>query len=71
MGVLLIIGGLGYPLDSLAKLLLPGLPLVESVFLPIFSLMTFGETVFILWPVAKGAKIPQNEPIAGLQPMAN
>jgi hypothetical protein len=55
-GHLLIIAGLGYLLGSLAHLLLPN---DEAIFFLILDLMTFGEVIFMLWVVLRGAKLPE------------
>jgi hypothetical protein len=55
-GHLLIIAGFGYLLGSLAHILLPN---DEAVFFQVFDLMTFGELIFMLWVVLRGAKLPE------------
>jgi hypothetical protein len=54
LGVLVIIAGFGYLLDSFTRFLLP-----NAVFLPVFNILTFGEVLFMLWVVLKGAKTPE------------
>ena len=51
-----IIGGLGYTLGSFSELL----ALFSKVILSLFEFMTFGEVVFLLWLVVRGAKLPKN-----------
>ena len=51
-----IIGGLGYTLDSFFKLFASS----SSIILSLFEFMTFGEVVFLLWLVVRGAKLPKN-----------
>jgi len=53
VGIAVIIGGIGYTLDSFVKLLLPNLTSLA----PVFEVMLFGELVFILWIVIRGAKL--------------
>ena len=57
-GHLLIIAGFGYLLGSLAHILLPN---SEAVFFQIFDLMVYGEVIFALWVVLRGAKLPELE----------
>jgi len=54
-GIAAIIGGFGYLLGSFTNLLFPNL----GNLLLVFDIMTFGEVVFILWLVIRGAKIPE------------
>jgi hypothetical protein len=54
-GVLVIIAGFGYLLGSFTHFLLPNL---EAIF-PVFELLTFGEVIFMVWVLLKGAKIPE------------
>ena len=51
-----IIGGLGYTLGSFSELL----ALFSKTILSLFEFMTFGEVVFLLWLVVRGAKLPKN-----------
>ena len=51
-----IIGGLGYTLGSFSELL----ALFSKAILSLFEFMTFGEVVFLLWLVVRGAKLPKN-----------
>jgi hypothetical protein len=55
-GHLMIIAGFGYLLGSLAHLLLPN---DESIIFQVFDLMTYGEVIFMLWVVVRGAKLPE------------
>jgi hypothetical protein len=57
-GHFLIIAGFGYLLGSLLHLLLPN---DEAIFFQIFDIMTFGEILFMLWVVFRGAKLPEIE----------
>ena len=58
LGVLLIMAGFGYLLDSLTHFILPNYANYEAIFLPVIALLTFGELLFMGWVVLKGAKIP-------------
>jgi hypothetical protein len=55
-GHLMIIAGFGYLLGSLAHLLLPN---DEAIIFQVFDLMTYGEVIFMLWVVVRGAKLPE------------
>jgi hypothetical protein len=52
----MIVAGFGYLLGSFAHLLLPN---DEAIFFQVFDLMTFGEILFMLWVVFRGAKLPE------------
>jgi hypothetical protein len=55
IGILLIIAGFGYVIDSIALFLLPDLNIHITQF-------TFiGELLFLLWLLFKGVKIPETE----------
>ena len=56
IGMAVIIGGLGYTLGSFSELL----ALFSKTILSLFEFMTFGEVVFLLWLVVRGAKLPKN-----------
>jgi len=51
-----ILGGIGYTVDSFIRLLLPGF---ESIFLQALLILTVGELIFIGWLVLMGAKLPE------------
>jgi Domain of unknown function (DUF4386) len=52
LGVLLVVAGLGYLIDSFVKLLAPGSSVTVSVY-------TFvGEALFMLWLLIKGRRLP-------------
>jgi hypothetical protein len=53
-GILVTLAGFGYLLDSFTRFLSP-----NAIFLPILSILTFGEVLFMLWVLVKGAKIPE------------
>lgn len=56
LGVLVVIAGLGYVLDSLAEILAPGV-------LPKVALFTFpGEVLLALWLVIRGRRLTVGEP---------
>jgi hypothetical protein len=52
VGVAVIIGGFGYLIDSLVKLLIPAFNIATMV-----DIMAFGEMVFILWIIILGARL--------------
>ncbi|MBI2590497.1 MAG: DUF4386 domain-containing protein [Candidatus Blackburnbacteria bacterium] len=56
IGIVVVIGGIGYTLDSFMKLLLPNFAALMST----LQIMTFGEVIFLAWLVVKGAKLPKN-----------
>ena len=56
ISMVVIIGGLGYTLGSFSALLAPSSKTISSL----FEFMTFGEVVFLLWLVVRGAKLPKN-----------
>lgn len=55
IGVFVIIGGIGYTLGSFIELLLPNFKGLLST----LEIMTFGEIVFIIWLLVKGAKLAE------------
>jgi hypothetical protein len=59
IGHALIIAGIAYTLDSLARLLFPS---TESIFFQITQVLILGEVVFMLWVVVRGAKLPKTTP---------
>ena len=54
VGVLVAMAGFGYLIGSFTYILLPNYEAIATV----LELMTVGETVFMIWVVLKGAKIP-------------
>ena len=52
IGILLIIGGVGYTLGILVELLFPDMTALKSV----LEVLTFGEVIFILWLVFMGIR---------------
>lgn len=56
IGWALFVGGLGYTLGSLLKLLTPNLQSIISI----CEVMTMGEIVFLAWLVIRGAKLDQH-----------
>jgi hypothetical protein len=56
LGILVILGGIGYTVDSFIRLLLPSF---ESIFLQALLILTVGELIFIGWILFKGAKLPE------------
>ena len=59
LGILVMLGGFGYLLDSFTQFLLPNYANYESIFFPVVIILSFGEILFMLWVVLKGAKIPE------------
>ncbi len=57
IGLLVIVAGIGYTLDSFLKLLLPEFERILSV----LEIMTFGEIIFLIWLLIKGAKLPKTK----------
>ena len=55
-GHLMILAGFGYLLGSLARLLLPN---AETIFFQVMDVLTYGEVVFWLWVLVRGAKLPE------------
>ena len=55
LGVLLIIGGLGYLMDSATFLVLP------SLYVPVFAFLGMAELLFGLWLLIRGVNIEQWE----------
>lgn len=53
----MIVAGIGYTLDSFLKLLLPEFEVILSV----LEIMTFGEIIFLIWLLVKGAKLPETK----------
>jgi len=56
LGILVMLGGIGYTVDSFIRLLLPSF---ESIFLQALLILTVGELIFIGWLLFKGAKLPE------------
>jgi len=54
IGIAVIIGGIGYTLDSFIKVFMPN----PGVLSTILQIMTFGEVIFLGWLVIRGAKLP-------------
>jgi hypothetical protein len=55
LGVLMVLAGFGYLLQSSTHFLLPNYEALSSV----FELMAYGEVLFMIWVFLKGAKIPE------------
>jgi hypothetical protein len=53
LGVLLVVAGISYVLDSFTRFFSP-----NATYLPIVNLLLYGEVVFMLWVVLRGAKLP-------------
>ena len=56
LGVLMILAGIGYTLESFVRFLLPNF---TAIILPVLYLLVMGEIIFMGWVVLKGAKIPE------------
>ena len=59
LGVLLIIGGFGYLIDTFALLLLPNYEAYEAIFTLLIIPTALGEVLLALWLLIKGVKIPE------------
>ena len=59
LGVLVIMGGFGYVLDSFTHFILPNYANYQAIFVPVVTLLAIGEILFMLWVLVKGAKIPE------------
>ena len=59
LGVLLIIGGFGYLIDTFALLLLPNYEAYEAIFSLLIIPTALGEVLLALWLLIKGVKIPE------------
>jgi len=59
LGVLLIIGGFGYLIDTFALLLLPNYESYEAIFSLLIIPTALGEVLLALWLLIKGVKIPE------------
>ncbi len=59
LGVLVMIGCIGYLLDSFSHILLSNYAHYEAILDPLVLLLTFGELPFMVWLLVKGAKIPE------------
>ena len=65
IGVLLIIAGFGYLIDSFANFLLPNYNDYKNIFLMIVVIHgVIGELSFTFWLLFKGAKIPDIEEVS-------
>jgi hypothetical protein len=60
LGILLIITGFGYLIDSFANFLLPSYTDYETIFLMIVAIPgIIGEISLMIWLLSKGVKLPQ------------
>lgn len=55
LGILVVIGGIGYVLSSFTHLLFPG----SETLLTLFEAITYGEVAFMIWVLFMGAKLPK------------
>lgn len=58
IGILVYLGGLGYLVGSLGRILLPEFDQLHGI----GELLTFGETLFIVWFVFAGIRIRESSP---------
>lgn len=56
VGVAVLLGGLGYTVGSVLKLLVPE----QKTLIAPFEFMTFGEIVWMLWLAVRGVRFPEN-----------
>jgi hypothetical protein len=61
LGVLLIIGGFGYLIDSFALLLLPNYEAYTLIFSLLIIPTAIGELLLALWLLIRGGKVEQSE----------
>ncbi len=61
IGILVMLGGFGYLLDSSTHLLLSDYADYKAILSPAVILLTTGEVLFIFWLLFKGAKLPEME----------
>ena len=54
VGVAVIIGGIGYTIDSFIKFILPSFNIAS-----VTDVLIMGEMVFVLWIIVRGAKLPE------------
>jgi len=59
LGVLVMMGCIGYLLDSFTHILLSNYAHYEAILDPVILLLTFGELPFMVWVLFRGAKIPE------------
>ena len=55
-GHLMILAGFGYFVGSLARLLFPN---AETIFFLVMDVLVYGEVIFWLWVLVRGAKLPE------------
>jgi hypothetical protein len=58
LSYLLYLAALGYLIDSVGFLLFPS---YVNLFLPISSILTIGEVLFMLWVIIRGAKFSEKQ----------
>lgn len=61
LGVLLIIGGFGYIIDTFALLLLPNYEAYEAIFSLLILPTALGEILLALWLLIKGVKVEPSD----------
>ena len=59
LGAWVMMGCVGYVLDSFTHFILPNYANYEAILTPLVLLLTLGEILFALWVMLKGAKIPE------------
>ena len=55
LGVLVIVAGFGYYLSAFTHILLPHNKTISQT----LELVTYGEVLFMIWVLVKGAKLPK------------
>jgi len=58
LGALVMMGCFGYLIDSFTHFILPNYA-NQAIFLPVITLLTIGEILFMVWILLKGVKIPE------------
>ena len=58
LGVLVMLAGVGYTLDSFTHFVLPSF---NALALPTIEILLMGEVAFMLWVLFKGANLPKTE----------
>ena len=59
LGIIVMIAGFGYVFDFLTHIILPNYANYKALFLPVVTILTMGEVLFMIWVLFKGAKIPE------------
>lgn len=59
IGFFVMLGGVGYLVESFGNLLIPEYTGIASLLMPVANILEMGELVFLIWIVFIGAKLPQ------------